>query len=230
MSDWLIWQLADSGYPSGGFAHSGGLEAAWQSGEVPDDAALRQFVGGVVLQAGHALLPLASAAWRDPGRLEELDALSDAFLINAVANRASRAQGRAFLASCVRVYAADGELRIDAGRPRVPMLDLEARARALHAHYAPIAGAVFRALDVPLPTAQRLLLHVAARGVLAAAVRLGIVGPYRAQTMQWDAAAQLDAVLERCRHLDDREIAQTAPIADVLQGAHDRLYSRLFQS
>jgi urease accessory protein UreF len=37
-------------------------------------------------------------------------------------------------------------------------------------------------------------------------------------------------VLDRCSDLDERTIAQTAPVADLLQGAHDRLYSRLFQS
>ena len=32
--DYLIWQLCDSAFPTGGFAHSSGLEAAWQQGEV----------------------------------------------------------------------------------------------------------------------------------------------------------------------------------------------------
>src|SRR5437764_980339 len=32
--DFTIWQLIDSAFPTGGFAHSSGLEAAWQHGEV----------------------------------------------------------------------------------------------------------------------------------------------------------------------------------------------------
>ena len=32
-SDWIIWQMLDSGLPTGGFAHSYGLEAAVQLGQ-----------------------------------------------------------------------------------------------------------------------------------------------------------------------------------------------------
>ena len=38
--EWVLWQLLDSAYPTGGFAHSGGLEAAWQHGEVGTRQAL----------------------------------------------------------------------------------------------------------------------------------------------------------------------------------------------
>jgi urease accessory protein UreF len=38
------WQIVDSAFPTGAFAHSFGLEAAWQQGEMPDIAVLREFV------------------------------------------------------------------------------------------------------------------------------------------------------------------------------------------
>ena len=127
-------------------------------------------------------------------------------------------QGRAFLATCVRVWPGDRVRAIDTG------------ARQLRGHHAPIAGAVLAALDVPLDTAQRLLLYLAARGMLSAGVRLGIVGPYAAQRLQVDCGRDVEEVLADCSPLRDPDIAQTSPILDLLQAGHDRLYSRLFQS
>src|SRR5438270_9320121 len=40
VSDWVIWQLVDSAFPGGGFAHSAGLEAALQLGEINGRAGL----------------------------------------------------------------------------------------------------------------------------------------------------------------------------------------------
>lgn len=241
MHDALVWQLADSAFPTGAFAHSLGLEAAWQHGEVSSGDDVRRFTEATILQAGSAALPLVNAAWRQPERLAEWDALNDAFLVNAVANRASRQQGRTLLASAARIFASS---TLDALQARVastpnsqtptprplPAPDSQSRAATLSAHVAPMTGAVFAALGVPLETTQRLVLYTAARGVLSAAVRLGIVGSYEAQRLQSEAAAAMAGVLARCRDAGPADLAQTAPIIDIVQGAHDRLYSRLFQS
>jgi urease accessory protein len=218
MSDFLIWQLADSAFPTGSFAHSSGLEAAWQCGEVLTVETLRRFVHHVIHQAGHASLPLLTAAYRDPGRLAELDEVADVFLTNVVANRASRRQGRALLSTCARVW------------PTAALRRLEAEHSERCGHAAPVTGVVMREVQVSLLAAQRLFLYTSARGVLAAAVRLGIVGSYDAQRLQFESAPVLDAVLERCGALEESSLAQTSPIVDLLQASHDRLYSRLFQS
>lgn len=213
-----VWQLADSAFPTGAFAHSGGLEAAWQGGEVPDGEQLRQFLHDSILQAGYAGLPLARSAHRAPERLRELDALCDAFLTNAVANRASSVHGRAFITTCARTW------------PSIGLSELEGESRTLRAHYAPLFGAALNVLGYPRSTVERLFLYLTARGVLAAAVRLGIVGSYEAQRMQHECRGHLDFVLDRSANLDESDLAQTAPIVDLLQATHDRLYSRLFQS
>src|SRR5690349_4303033 len=103
-NDWLTWQIVDSAFPTGAFAHSYGLEAAWQHGEISGPAPLREFLDAAVLQATYGAMPLVNAAFRSPDRLEALDARADAFLINVVANRASRIQGRTALATIARIW------------------------------------------------------------------------------------------------------------------------------
>src|SRR5262245_39965454 len=97
--NYLVWQLIDSAFPSGGFAHSGGLEAAVQHGYVTDGDSARAFARQALAQCGRSALPIVSDAHRSQETLGELDRLSDVFLSNPVANRASRAQGRALLTS-----------------------------------------------------------------------------------------------------------------------------------
>ena len=218
LTDLLLWQLADSAFPTGSFAHSWGLEAAWQSGEVPDLGALRRFVHDALEQAGRGVLPLLNAAHRQPDRLAELDGIANLFMINPVANRASRAQGRAFSATCARVW------------PSPTVSALDGQIRQVCGHAGPAMGAMLNALGVSEDDARHLCLYGTARGVLAAAVRLGIAGSYDAQRLQHEVAPSLLAIAERWASLDENDLAQTAPLLDVLQSAHDRLYSRLFQS
>ncbi|MCE9673096.1 urease accessory protein UreF [Myxococcus stipitatus] len=218
-SFWKVLQLGDSGFPTGGFAHSGGLEAAVQAGEVRGAPELRRFLRELLWQAGHGALPLLGAAHREPSGLPALDARADAFLSSHVANRASRTQGRAFLDTCARIFPG----------PVGPVREA-ARSGGLCFHHAPVFGAVLRALDVALEDAQRLHLSLTARGALSAAVRLGIVGTHESHQLQHQAAPLLDAVMERCAGLGVEDLAQPSPLLDLLGSTHDRLYSRLFLS
>ncbi|WP_257453357.1 urease accessory protein UreF [Archangium lipolyticum] len=216
---WRVLQLADSGFPTGGFAHSGGLEAAVQHGEVRGREGLERFARELLWQTGHGALPLLSAAWREPSSLVALDARAESFLTNHVANRASRTQGRAFLDTCARIFP----------EPVAPLRQAARDAKSRY-HHAPLFGAVLRALDVELPDAQQLLLSLTLRGTLSAAVRMGIVGTHESHQLQHQCAPLLDEVLEACAGLGVESLAQTSPLMDLLGATHDRLYSRLFLS
>jgi urease accessory protein len=220
---WLLLQLADSAFPTGGFAHSSGLEAAAQLGEVGTAADLALFVDDALAQAGNLALPFIGAAHDAPARLAELDAACDALLTSHVANRASRTQGRAFAATCARVFDAP---------PAGPLaaLDDACRTRRVHAHLAPVLGAATRALGVSRDDALALHLHATLRGLSSAAVRLGLTGPHEAQRLVHERAATLDRVLAAGRDLAPGDAHQTAPLLEIFGMAHDRLYSRLFQS
>jgi urease accessory protein len=213
--DWLLWQLADSAFPTGGFAHSLGLEAAWQHGEVQNRVELASFLEAGLQQLGQASLPFVMAAHAELGKLAELDQLCDAFTSNHVANRASRGQGRAFLAAVRRIYKLEDESHT---------------LEAPFAHYAPVFGSSLRQLGIDRETTARIFFFNQLRSVLAAAVRLNIIGPMEAQMLQQRIAVTAEEILTRCEPLSLDDLAQTSPLLDLWQGAQDRLYSRLFQS
>jgi urease accessory protein len=94
--------LADGRSPTGGLAHSGGVEAAIEAGIVSDEATLLTLLEVRLATAGLVAAGLAAAAFGCAGlaaelmdsRLRQLDAEADARMPSEAARLASRAQGR----------------------------------------------------------------------------------------------------------------------------------------
>ena len=136
MQDWLVLQLADATFPSGGFAHSGGLEATMQAGGLAAPAALERFIHDAVWQAGHMTLPFVAAAHGDePLRQAEL---GDGLLVQRAARDEGDRRGTGGTAERPehrphheRLRGRDGGVRIAHLRPHdQAALDHELGARA----------------------------------------------------------------------------------------------------
>jgi len=219
-TEWLVWQLADSAFPSGGFAHSGGLEATWKHGEITCDQDLLVFLQASLAQTGQSTVPFLNAAHRDPGRFRSIDQRCEAFVRNHVASRASQRKGQALLLTARAICD---------GRTLAAMRQTLA-AGGIHAHLPVVFGVLTRELDVEHAQAVGLLLFATLRDLVGSAIRLGLVGPMRGQTIQRRLAPYAGDVADRCASLALDDAAQSAPLLDIHQGAHDRLYSRLFQT
>lgn len=212
-----VLALADSGFPTGGFAHSYGLEAHTSFGAVVGSEDLRRFAEDSLVQAASSMGPVVREAHRGHD-LPELDRFVEVRLSSPVQNRASRTQGRTFFATARGVFPSE----------------LEALGAVVdelrYVHHAPVFGHTMSKLGVSLDDTVTLFLFAQARGVLSAAVRLGIVGPHEAQSM-------LDALSEplrrACAEALQRDLTETAtrsPLLELRAGLHDALYARLFLS
>jgi urease accessory protein UreF len=122
------------------------------------------------------------------------------------------------------------------------------RARRPRLHVAVVFGAVVGALGVDAERAARLFAYVVLRDVLSAATRLNLVGPLEAAEAlrrrqaagerlfaralaeaRRDAEAAVRAGADPLEGIV-RRAACAAPLADIAQGGHDALESRLFSS
>ncbi|MEC7565114.1 MAG: urease accessory UreF family protein [Planctomycetota bacterium] len=216
----ILWQLADSSFPSGGFAHSGGLEALFQWGELTHSGQLLDYLVTVIRQCGHYSLPQFIAAHQLEQSAEQLDQHCHALLSNHVSRRASLCQGQALLSTCARVF----------HNSEIDQLREQVRTKQLHGHYIPTFGRITRWLNIPLSDAVRLFLHITIRDLISSAVRLNIIGPLAGQAIWPQLDNEIEQVLNQNEQQRFEDISQTSPLLDILQANHDRLYSRLFQS
>ena len=165
-------QLADSAFPTGGFAFSWGLEAALAEGRA-DRRSFPDWLAAEMLGRWAPFdRPALAGAWRAPTQTALLawDAEVDALFWAEPIRLRSAEAGAALLTAAAR-------LGDPAGRA---LREAAAEGRAA-GHLPVVQGAVFRSMGLTLDLALAASAHAAAQALATAALRLGAVGALEAQ-------------------------------------------------
>ena len=221
-----LLQLTDSGFPTGAFSFSHGLEGLVAFGAVAGTRDVAEAIA-VHLREGFAGVecPAMAHAWRaarnrDLEELAALDALVGAHKPVPVFRNGSIRTGRRLLESA-------------AGVTSGPMLDdfrASVGAGGVAGHHAVAFGVVMEAAAVDEATAGLALGAGFANGLAAAAVRLGIIGQGAAQRI---LAGQHELIADcaargRATALDD--MGAFMPMTDIAGLRQSRLSGRVFAS
>jgi urease accessory protein len=221
-----LLQASDTFYPTGGYAHSFGLEGLVQEGAIPDLPALRAFLLGQALpQLARTDLPVAALAWAAAGDPPDWHRLREACLLGSAVRgareprEAAEAVGRQRLELAARLrggVAAEFNLRAAAaGWPRPASV-----AAALEG----------RTCGAPLPAVLAGMIYASAAGTVAAAMKLLRFGQNAAQALLAEALAGAPALIDRALALPTDEIGGFHPWWDIAAARHETADGRLFIS
>lgn len=217
----LMLQHADSAFPSGSFAFSHGVEGllALSALDRPGlAAALATLIRHRWATADRVALVHAHRAAGDSSRIRRIDHVVEAATLVHAIRAGSRRNGRALLAAHVRLGtqgAAELSQDIEVGRSL--------------GHLPVVQGSMWRAIGLSEADAVAISGYTTAAGLVAAAVRLGVVGAIEGQSVLASVLAVVaDQVVLPVR--DEEPLASFVPLLDLAAARHERASLRLFAS
>ena len=218
-----LLQLTDSFFPTGGFAHSFGLETYVQSGAITDRATFEEYLRSVLRsglrQADVIALVLAYRA-TCIGAVLEIDNRLTALKPSIEAREGGIRIGKQFLRNA-RILGADS-LIID--------YDDGVREGSCAGHYPVAYGLVASAVEIDRSSAVLGYLHGYAVGQVSAAVRLIPLGATEGQLVLRSLHSELVEIAEFSLDVDMDSMECFTPGLEIRSMQHERLYSRLFIS
>ncbi|MET8046265.1 urease accessory UreF family protein [Streptosporangium sp. NPDC005286] len=217
-------QLTDSGFPSGLYTLSHGLEGYVQLGAT-GSADLRGLLTDLLYNSvgpGDAtalVLAHRAAGAGDWDRLVEVDQRLHAIKLNREQRSASVRTGRQVLDTAVWAFAS----------PEAARLAALVAERAAPGNHAVVVGVIHAGMGVPVAHAVAGDLYAFAAGWTAAAVRLGRTDFRRAQRILGEVRPDLARVARAALAAEDpMDLNGSVPIADTVSAAHERAAARLF--
>lgn len=221
-----LLHFADSAFPTGGYAHSFGLERYCQAGIVRDREGLERFLRSQLEgAAGPCDATAAAGALRalDRGDLEacrRLDETLEAMKVVKEFREGSRQMGRQTL----RVAASlTGDERLGGYLDHV-------NARRAPGHHAVAFGMSASVLGWEAEAAATAFLYSTTALLVGAALRLLPMGQLEGQAVLWGLHPVIERVAREAAERAPEDLWSFTPGLDIQGMLHERMDARLFRS
>ncbi|CAN5598760.1 urease accessory UreF family protein [soil metagenome] len=221
-----LLQITDSGFPTGGYAFSHGLESLTLLGDVRDAENVRAFAQTQIEETLARLeLPAVgfgfhSASDRSFESLQKIDEAVDLLKVVPIYRQASRKLGRRLLESSIPIvggqFGSEYFTAVETNR--------------MHGHHSVVFGVI--AYEIGVTDGNALLAYASSsvNGYVAAAVRLGIIGQRAAQAIIAELHPAIIAAIDRAPRLDIDELGSYSPMIDLAGLSHASHSARQFTS
>lgn len=221
-----LLQVTDPAFPTGGYAHSLGLEARVAAGDVDSterlSVFLREEIGPslVYQELPYIRFGLQAAGEGDLPTLLEIDAELDAMKWAGELREASRAQGARRLALLQELWP----------HPLVEAFAAEVRARRTPAHQALVLALQAHCLEIPLTATLQASAYQTVSGIVQAALKLLRLGQRDCQRVLSQVMVDVPGWVHLSLEIERAEAGWMNPALDIASARHATAFSRLFLS
>jgi urease accessory protein len=225
-----LMQFADSFFPSGLFSMSNGFESWSKAHKIKSASQVLDFTRQqMILQAAPMDCVIIKQAMNaaDAEDINVLVALDQFYYSTKIVREVRNATVRSGrqVVECVNYMISENNI------PKAHLVEkfgLEIRRNETPGTYPAVLGLCLACMGIPHDAALRMFLYSFCSGIVASAIRLGVIGHMDGQKILTCLAGPVNEILRNVNSKTVDEVWQTTPFADILQMNHAYDESKMF--